>query len=417
MHKNLTAMLAGLLLVSLIFFSTPSHPVGAAVSVQFAVGSYHTCALKQTSVWCWGLNYYGQLGDGTKVDKKGAVQVLDAARKPFTAVTKISSSRGSTTFGGGDRDYVGSTCAIKATEVWCWGNNDFKQLGSTTLSASTSTFPVLVTKSNRTRLNSVIDVQVGGRHACALTSGKTVWCWGANDYGQLGIGTTPSYPPKTGAFQVKKTTSTFLTNVTAVTASQNFTCALSAGTVWCWGVNFSGQLGIGNKTNKMYATQVKKLDGSPLTGVSSISAGFSHVCATNTTGAWCWGSNSFGQALNNDINHADLTKATPAVYTDGSRIPANVIISTPDFKTCFTNSGMLWCTSMGTLSLSQVMYADNSPMAIDGVLSSGGNTFCATLRSIPMCWGVNEFGQVGDRSTTYRMYPVRVKYNSGAVFP
>jgi alpha-tubulin suppressor-like RCC1 family protein len=411
--KKLTAMLAGLLLGSVVFFSTPSHSVGAAVSVQFTVGSVHTCALNQTYVWCWGSNYYGQLGDGTRVDKKGAVQVRDAVRKPFTGVTKVSSSRSS--YGFSADDTVASSCAIKATEVWCWGNNDFKQLGSTTLSARTSTSPVLVTKSNRTRLNSVIDVQVGGLHACALTSGKTVWCWGSNYYGQLGIGATSPFPPKTGAFQVKKNTTTFLTNVSAVSASEYFTCALSAGTVWCWGLNESGQLGIGNKTTKYYATQVKKLDGAPLTGVTSIAAGGSHVCATNTTGAWCWGDNSDGQVLNNDNRYADVTKASPAVYANGSRVRANVRFTTAYGTTCFTNAGLLWCARYSPLT--QLTYADLTPIAIDGVLSAYGYTFCATFSSVPKCWGNNASGRVGDGTTTWRDYPVRVKYNTGAVFP
>ena len=157
--------------------------------------------------------------------------MLDAARKPFTGVSKIRTSRGFTTFWSGPRDRVGSSCAIKATEVWCWGNNDFNQLGSTTFSARTSTSPVLVTKSNLARLNKVIDVQVGGLHVCALTSTKTVWCWGQNNHGQLGIGTSSDFSTKTGAFQVKKTANTMLTNVTAVTASEHSTCALSADTV------------------------------------------------------------------------------------------------------------------------------------------------------------------------------------------
>lgn len=415
MHKKLTAMLVGLLLVSLVFFSTPPHSVDAAVSVQFAVGSYHTCALKQTAVWCWGLNYYGQLGDGTKVDKKGAVQVLDASRKPFTGVSKISSSRGSATFGGGARDLVGSTCAIKTSEVWCWGNNDFHQLGSRVFTSSASASPVLVTKPDKSKLSNIIDVQVGGTHACALTSTKTVWCWGGNYYGQLGIGTTPAFQPKMGAYQVKKTANTFLTNVSAISASESFTCALSVGTVWCWGQNNDGQLGIGNKTTKMYATQAKKQNGSPLTGVTSIAAGGNHVCATNTTGAWCWGSNTFGEALNNDETLADVTGASAALYEDGSAVPANTKFTTSSGSTCFSNSGTLWCANQSKLK--QLTYADTTPIAMSGVLSAEGGVFCATLKSIPMCWGVNEFGQVGDRTTTFRDYPVRVKYNSGAVFP
>ena len=415
MDKTFISMLVRLFLFCLMFLSTSSQAIGAVVSVQFSVGSYHTCALKQTAVWCWGLNYYGQLGDGTKVDKKAAVQVLDVSRKPFTGVSKISSSRGSATFGGGARDLVGSTCAIKALEVWCWGNNDFRQLGSTTFTSSASVSPVLVTKPDKSTLRNIIDLQVGGTHACALTSTKTVWCWGGNYYGQLGIGTTPSFPPKTGAYQVKKTGNTFLTNVSAISASDYYTCALSAGTVWCWGKNSHGQLGIGNKTTKMYATQAKKQDGSPLTGVTSIAAGGDHVCATNTTGAWCWGSNTFGETLNNDTTLADVTGASAALYEDGTAIPANVIFTTSSGSTCFSDSGTLWCANQSKLK--QLTYADTTPIAIGGVLSTEGGTFCATLSSVPMCWGVNEFGHVGDRTTIYRTYPVRLKYNSGAVFP
>jgi alpha-tubulin suppressor-like RCC1 family protein len=136
-------------------------------------------------------------------------------------------------------------------------------------------------------------------HTCALLSGGTVACWGANAYGQLGDGTTTSSPIPVQVKGVGGTGS--LSNVIAISAGRYHTCALvTGGTVECWGDNFNGQLGNGAPlygANSTTPVQVKDTGGTNnLTGVSQISAGGSHTCAVlSDQTVSCWGDNAYGQ--------------------------------------------------------------------------------------------------------------------------
>ena len=124
-------------------------------------------------------------------------------------------------------------------------------------------------------------------------SDKTLWCWGNNYFGQLGLGDTTSRKVPT---QVK------INNVSQVSAGQEHTCASKTdGTLWCWGANHDGQLGLGDTTSRNVPTQLY------INNVSKVSTGFAHIahtCASKTDGTlWCWGNNTDGQlGINSSIN-------------------------------------------------------------------------------------------------------------------
>lgn len=245
-----------------------SHPVavvlpdGAPLThvVAITVGSDHTCALLGAgaslagSVRCWGANNRGQLGDGTTTNRLNPVDVLaegtrgSATETPLTAVTAISA--------GGQH-----TCAVLMSgEARCWGANDLGQLGRGFVNFVANPNPVAVSFAVVTFATRIT---TGFDHSCATvtTSGDDdLYCWGANNFGQLGNGTrtstspTPPNPTPTPV-RLTGTSGATLTDITSIAPGNQHTCALAAGSSGttvrrCWGRNDVGQLGAGTITNQ-----------------------------------------------------------------------------------------------------------------------------------------------------------------------
>ena len=224
-------------------------------------GLYHTLAIKSDgSLWAWGLNKYGQLGDGTKTNRRTPVQV------GFTKDWAAASA--------GDIH----TVALKTNgTVWAWGNNSFGQLGDGGKTDRNS--PVQVGDSK-----DWTKVSAGYGHTVALKADGTLWAWGWDKYGQLGNGTKTdrSSPVQVGTSN----------DWAAVSAGASYTVALKKdGTVWAWGSNSYGRLGDGTETDKSAPVQV----GSEKDW-AAVSAGRSHVVALKKGGTvWAWGWNEYGQ--------------------------------------------------------------------------------------------------------------------------
>jgi alpha-tubulin suppressor-like RCC1 family protein len=249
--------------------STRLTPVGvknlASGVAAIAAGSSHTCALtKAGGVKCWGGNYYGQIGDGTKKTRLTPVDVVGLT-SGVAAIAAGSSH----------------TCALtKAGGVKCWGRNPFGQIGDGTTTDRRG--PVDV----KHLASGVAAIAAGGSHTCALTKAGGVECWGLNASGQIGNGTTTDRLTPVG---VKNLAS----GVAAIAAGSSHTCAVTkAGGVKCWGYNGYGQIGNGTTTDRRGPVDVKNLTS----GVAAIAAGAAHTCAlTAAGGAKCWGYNGDGQ--------------------------------------------------------------------------------------------------------------------------
>lgn len=219
---------------------------------DISAGQFHVLAAKNDgTVWSWGYNYYGQLGNGTKTGSNVPVQVTGLA-----SVTKVS---------GG---YRFSLALRNDGTVWAWGRNDLGQLGNGTITDSTT--PVQVSG-----LTNVIAISAGGTHALALKNDGTVWAWGDNWAGEAGKGLT-SYVTTPG--QVPG-----LTNITQIAAGWFCSHALRPdGEVIAWGSD--PVEGTANASNQ---TQLRRVHNV----VQIASAQYNHMALDSSGRAWYWGGN------------------------------------------------------------------------------------------------------------------------------
>ncbi len=229
-------------------------------AVAVAGGTLHSLALKADgTVWGWGWNDFGQVGDGTTVLRRRPVQVAG-----LTGVKAIAAG-----------PYASMALKHDGT-VWAWGFNGFGQLGDGTKTDRRT--PVQVVG-----LRNVTSISTHMVHSMAVTSDGTAWSWGWNGFGQLGTGTNWERPVPGRVVG--------LTGVRSVAAGYFHSLAVRAdGTVWAWGWNAQGQLGDGSITDRWLPTRV-----SGLTGATAVAAGYNHSVAIAGGVAWSWGWNAFGQ--------------------------------------------------------------------------------------------------------------------------
>lgn len=228
-----------------VYLSGTSGPELTGVT-RIAAGSEHSCAIIGDGVTatarCWGSNSSEQLGDGTSVP-------LRANPVEVVSVADGAALSGTTGIAAGSFH----TCALLADgTVRCWGDNSARQLGDATTAAKRSV-PIAITG-----LSGVAALTTGSGSLCGLTAGGAVQCWGANDFGQLGRGAaTAGGVPSPGPVFLAGTSGTTLEGVSSIAPSNHHTCALvgvgggSQPDVRCWGRNDVGQLGDGTSTNRL----------------------------------------------------------------------------------------------------------------------------------------------------------------------
>ncbi|HZR83690.1 MAG TPA: hypothetical protein VFD92_21525 [Candidatus Binatia bacterium] len=311
---------------------------------------------------------------------------------------------------------AGATCALTATGgVKCWGLNDHGQLGDGTTTDRTTPVDVIGLTSG------VTAVGTGLYFACALTSGGGVKCWGDNTRGQLGDGTT------TTRLTPVDVTGGLSSGVTAIAVGGEYACAIGADFyVRCWGENASGQFGNGVLTDSPTPTlgafgEVEF--GALLVETTAIDAGFDHACAVDHYAEYaaCWGANSYGETGN-----GDTTSPQPYVQLTGWPTPVQVSsVAAGIYSTCaVTTAGGAKCWGFnGTGQLGDGTSTDrHSPVDVSGLASgvaaittSGVHACALTTGGAAKCWGSNASGSVGDGTTVDRLTPVDVTGLSSGV--
>ena len=357
--------------------STTTTTVHASMAVvsPLAAGAAFTVAVRPDgTLWTWGLNSQGQLGDGTLESRSTPAQIGSGY---VTAWSGPTASR---------------AYALKQDgTLWAWGGNAIGQLGDG--SKTNATLPVQIG-------SGYTAVTAGAGHTVALKADGSLWTWGSNTNGQLGDGTTTAHlsPVQVGQDYV------------AVAAAGNFMLAIkSDGTLWAWGANDKRQLGDGTTTQQNSPVQVQigtnvvqvaagythavvlKADGSLLawgadsaimlttptvlgTGFVSIAAGGSHTVALKADGTiWGWGSNKSGQ----------LASADGLQHTDIAQIASGYV----------------------------AIMAGGNPY----VFTDNGRTFAFKADGTLWGWGANTYGQLGDGTTTDQTSPVLIPFSFAAL--
>jgi len=324
--------------------NAPVEVAGVSNATQVSPGEF-SCALLSTGhVDCWGQARRGDLGDGEEGGPEvcvfGKPRIYSSCSKKPVEVHGIGDATQISTSAEGN-----TACVLLATgHIDCWGSNESGQLGAGTSEEGRST-PIEVQG-----ISEGVQVSAGGGSACALLASGHVDCWGSDDWGQLGAGTIEA--SRDTPVEVQG-----ISGATEISVGGSFACALLVtGHVECWGQNRWGQLG---------AATTEESDDLPveIVGISdarSIGTGEWHTCVTRVGGQVdCWGTNDYGElGLGNN-------KGPEHCLTDCSRVPVE-------------------------------------PIGVTGAVQVGASQddSCALLSAGPIdCWGADWYGQLGDGIT------------------
>jgi len=382
--------------------SSSNVAVGDVVAV--ASGGFHTIELKTDgTVWAWGSNEFGQLGDGTTIDSPAPIQVSG-----LTDVTAIT--------GGSSH-----TLALKTDGmVWAWGYNAAGQLGDGT--SIDSPAPIQVSD-----LTDVAAIAAGNIDTIALKTDGTVWVWGYNPNGILGVETTEEcrFGSMDWTCAPTPVQVSGLTDVTAIASGENHFIALkSDGTVWTWGSNAYGQLGRteDNLYNYHIPTQV-------LTDVIAIAAGSTHTIVLKTDGTvWAWGSNEYGQLGNGTrilrtptpvqvsgltnvtaiagggnvgwlaSGHTIALKADGTVWAWGDNNSGQLGVTTTEICEIYVGIGR-------TVGSSYSLFCSTTPVQVNtltditAIAAGQFHTLALKTYGTVWTWGDNKYGQLGAITT------------------
>lgn len=431
MVRNCSKILAGVLLTMLLVAcGSKKAETTATSSTNPAVFYSHSVAISSVRFYSWGANNYGQLGNGVTTARSNPAKVQIVANGTAIVINGVSAGgTHSLAFGGVD------------DPVYACGNNGFGQLGNNSTTASTIPVKVRTTvKENGTvthpSLTGITAVAAGGYHSLALdnSNGGTVWAWGNNRLGQLGLGEVTTLQ-RNIAVQVPSLVNA---NITRIAAGGGHNLALSSsGTIWSWGFNKSGQLGQGRESEHKIPTpgMVLNTDGtSNLTDVIHIAAGGSHsLFVTSDGNVWACGLNNFGQlgdgtlkkkygvvpVLTDKVTKTPLTGAIAvaagldhslAIIDDGTGLSKGTVWAWGDNTFGQLGNQKNFNTDIPVTSPVKVKKEDGTALEnVAKIVAIGNHSLAVDSSGQLWAWGDNTYGQLGNGKTTNSKYAIKVK--------
>jgi alpha-tubulin suppressor-like RCC1 family protein len=340
--------------------NTPVNVSGLASGVTaLTAGTNYTCALIAGAVKCWGDNSDGVLGDGLPLLRAIPAQVsgLDDTITRFDIGWR-------------------HTCAILAGGMKCWGDNESGQLGDGTYINRATPVTVGGLPGIPT------DMALGYGHTCAVALGGA-YCWGDDSNGQLGDNFGESTTP------TPKAVIGLSSDLTHLSAGMYHTCVLTTGGgVHCWGAGYDGQLGNGSNDGSGIPVGVYKLSS----GASAIVAGGEHTCVLVSSKVRCWGFNYYGQLGNG----TEVDSNVPVTVTNLTGVTA--LAAGYNYTCALTAAGSVKCWGGPYGNIPADVYGLSSGV---NVIAAGSFHTCALLSGGKIkCLGYNDFGQLGDGSTS-----------------
>lgn len=352
--------------------------VGRTIA-SYGVGTAFVCALATDgTMFCWGDDVSGQLGQGTSNVDLGSP-------------TRVGSATTWSVLGLGD----GHACAAQGADLYCWGDNMDGQIG----------FADMVTRPTPTRVTTAIgpwahiDGARLGDSTCTIDAAGTVACMGQNDFGQLGLGDTAARATPTAL------TGTWL----AYSQGHHFACGVqTGGSLWCTGQNDVGQLGRG--TSGVGTNSSSPLRIGTDTTWTTVSAGDAHACALRAGELHCWGQGTEGRLGNGAVTNA-VTPTRVGTASDWTAVAAG------GTHTCGIRAGMLFCWGRnveGQLGNGATSASQTTPVQVGSAtdwesIALGGTFSCGTRAGAQLyCWGNDLSGQLGQGDVAMRTSPTRV---------
>lgn len=389
-------------------------------------GTSHLCGTRTDgTVWCWGDNTSGQIGNGTS-----GGSAVTSPTKVGTATDWAQVSAGGST-----------TCGVKTGgTLWCWGDNSLGQAGTGSAGGTVLSATQVGSATNWA------SVSVGNQHACALRTNGTLWCWGSGGSGRLGLGSTAdaASPTQVGTGTAWTIVDAGYTNSCGTQTNGTVYCwgssathANGAGigqdtfggfvggpwsqvelgdtggcairsdqTLWCWGTNLNGQVGVGDSVMRSVPTQVGSATW------SKVEQGTAHTCGIRTNGTmWCWGVNTAGQLGQGNTSPSSVPVQVGSA-TDWVALSADVA------TTCgIRTGGTMWCwgsNATGQQGTGGTAASVTSPQAAAGgtavwsQVAVGAHACGIRTNGTLWCWGANSSGQVGNGGITQQNSPVQI---------
>lgn len=331
--------------------------LGSMKFTKLSAGDRHTCGLSDGKAYCWGDNWAGKLGIG--------LDDVSSVSTPTAVVTDgVLNGKTITDISAG----WNHTCVIADAAAYCWGYNWYTQVNGIADTEWAYSSPVAVTTDGVLAGKALKSIVAAGAHTCALDNSGQAYCWGDTQALGNGVDRDSLTSPVTAPVAVKMNGKTF---VKLAGNNQHFCAIDTTSTAYCWGDNIYGKVGLGMADQYNRAEEPTAVAGLPTGSVTSITAGEDHTCATAAGTVYCWGANWSDQL--GDGSGIDSGTAVPIGVT-GALSGLNMkSVVTSDYATCATTGTAIFCWGDGYVGNGQP-YEDTTPTPVQVTGPESGKT-------------------------------------------